>query len=324
MTRSIHDQFAKKCLTELLAPLGEVKSGFKITAEVREADLLFLRNPNATKNVPEIGLLGKLAATSALFEPFRNPVNPKQIRSCLGKLFDTHAKLEREAKGEKKTIAEPDVIRLWILSPTVSTELLGSCGATAGGKNWREGVYFLPKVLKTGIIAIDQLPRTPETLWLRILGRGKVQQQAIRELKSLQGEGALHNNVLELVYEMLAILEAREKQNLDVEAQELIMELSTIYLERLKNATEEGIQRGIQRGIQQGKQESKARERRASIESLLRIRFGTIDEPLSRIIEPIIALSPEEFTPLLLQLSREELLARFLTTDKTIVTEKNC
>ncbi|MBC6418506.1 MAG: hypothetical protein GDA44_06790, partial [Prochloron sp. SP5CPC1] len=201
-----------------------------------------------------------------------------------------------------------DVIRLWILSPTVSTELLASCGANTGGENWLEGVYFLPNVLKTGIIAIHQLPRTPDTLWLRILGRGKVQQQAIQELKSLQGEGKLHNNVLELVYEMLAILEVRQKQNLDVEAKEWIMELSTIYLERLQNVREEG--------IQQGKQESKARERR-TIESLLKTRFGTIDEPLSRIIEPIIALSPEEFTPLLLQLSREELLARFLTTNKT-------
>ncbi len=299
MTRSIHDQFAKKCLTELLTPLREVQSSVDITGEVRQADLLFLRDKNAPKNVPEIGLLGKLAATSALFEPFRNPVSQKQIRSCIGKLFDTHAKLEREAKREKKTIAEADLTRLWILSPTVSTELLASCGANAGGENWLEGVYFLPNVLKTGIIAIHQLPRTPDTLWLRILGRGKVQKQAIRELKSLQGEGKLHNNVLELVYEMLAILEVRQKQNLDVEAKELIMELSTIYLERLQNATEQGIQQGIQQSS------------RITIESILKTRFEAIDEPLERIIEPIIALSPEEFTPLLLQLSREELLARF-------------
>jgi hypothetical protein len=32
---------------------------------------------------------------------------------------------------------------------------------------------------------------------------------------------------------------------------------------------------------------------------------------LSAIIEPLLALPPEEFTPLLVQLSREELLARF-------------
>ncbi|MFB2876209.1 hypothetical protein [Floridanema aerugineum] len=52
-------------------------------------------------------------------------------------------------------------------------------------------------------------------------------------------------------------------------------------------------------------------ERRANIENLLRFRFGLIDEQLSGIIEPLLELSPEEFTILLLQLSREELLARF-------------
>ena len=69
MTRSIHDQFAKKCLTEILTPLGEVKSSVDITAEVRQADLLFLRDKNAPKNLPEIGLMGRLAATSALSYP---------------------------------------------------------------------------------------------------------------------------------------------------------------------------------------------------------------------------------------------------------------
>ena len=303
MTRSIHDQFAKKCLKEILTPLGEVKSSVDITAEVRQADLLFLRDKNAPKNLPEIGLVGKLAETSALFEPFRNPVSRKEIRSCIGKLLDTHAKLEREARREKKTIAEIDLTCLWILSPTASTELLASCGATSRAKNYPEGVYFLPNVLKTGIIAIHQLPPTPETLWLRILGRGKVQQQAILELKSLQSSNTLHNNVLELVYEMLALLESRQKQELDVETRELVMELSTIYLERLQNATEEGIQQGIQ--------QSQAKERRTSIESLLTIRFGAIDWELERIIEPLIALSPAEFTPLLLQLSRKELLERY-------------
>jgi len=47
------------------------------------------------------------------------------------------------------------------------------------------------------------------------------------------------------------------------------------------------------------------------VENLLRFRFGSLDEELSAIIEPLLALPPEEFTPLLVQLSREELLARF-------------
>lgn len=47
---------------------------------------------------------------------------------------------------------------------------------------------------------------------------------------------------------------------------------------------------------------------------MLRVRFGSLDEEISAIIPLLLALPPEEFSSLLLQLSnlsREELLARF-------------
>ena len=52
-------------------------------------------------------------------------------------------------------------------------------------------------------------------------------------------------------------------------------------------------------------------ERRATIENLLRVRFGSLDDELSAIITQLLELPPEEFTRLLLQSSREELLNRF-------------
>ena len=64
------------------------------------------------------------------------------------------------------------------------------------------------------------------------------------------------------------------------------------------------IREGIQEGIQA--------ERRNVIENLLQVRFGSLDAELRGITEALLALSPEEFTPLLLQLSKEELLNRFL------------
>jgi flagellar biosynthesis/type III secretory pathway protein FliH len=109
---------------------------------------------------------------------------------------------------------------------------------------------------------------------------------------------------------------------------ELIMKLSEIYqqqLEELKKqgrqeglqeGRQEGLQEGIHVGLQEGRQEGLQagveRERRAMIESILQVRFGQIDAELTRIINPLIAMSREEFTPLLLQLSREELLAKFV------------
>jgi hypothetical protein len=101
------------------------------------------------------------------------------------------------------------------------------------------------------------------------------------------------SNALELLYNLRINLEVG--QNLDEEDRELIMELSPLYLQRLEEAKQEGIKR----------------ERRATVENLLKIRFGSLDEEISAIIESVLELPPEEFTFLLLQLSREELLARF-------------
>ena len=84
-------------------------------------------------------------------------------------------------------------------------------------------------------------------------------------------------------------------QNLDAEERDLIMQLSPLYLQRLEEATQQGRQA----------------ERRATIENLLVVRFGSLDDTLSAIIPHLLELPPEEFTRLLLQLSREELLARF-------------
>ena len=52
-------------------------------------------------------------------------------------------------------------------------------------------------------------------------------------------------------------------------------------------------------------------ERREVVENLLRVRFGSLDADLERVIEPLLQLPPQEYSRLLLQLSREELLRRF-------------
>ncbi|MDJ0517794.1 MAG: hypothetical protein QNJ74_16615 [Trichodesmium sp. MO_231.B1] len=90
---------------------------------------------------------------------------------------------------------------------------------------------------------------------------------------------------------------------LEVQDRELIMRLSPLLSQQLEAATQSGIQQGIQQAIRI--------ERTAVIENLLKVRFNSLDDKLREIIQPILSLSPEEFTPLLLQLSREELLARF-------------
>lgn len=301
MTRFPHDQFAKDYLKELLTPLGEVETSRDVAGEVREIDVWFAPNLQPTAEPQILGLLGRFASSPCLIEPFRNAATPSQIRSCMSKLFDVYADWERQAKREKTSVREAELPRLWILSPTASVPLLDGFRATLNEDNWMRGVYFLGDYLRTALVVIHQLPRTEETLWLRILGKGTVQKQAISELVSVSANHPLRTNALLLLTNLQANLQ--QSENLDEEERELIMELSPLVLQWREEARQEGKQEGRQEGKQEGE--------RVVIENLLRVRFGELDEELAAIIEPVLELPPEEFTQLLLQLSREELLARF-------------
>ncbi len=83
MTIFIHDQFAKDYLEELLSQLGECQTPLEIRSEIRQVDVFFPPSTQPKISPELLGLLGKLATTVCLFEPFRNPVTINEIRTCL-------------------------------------------------------------------------------------------------------------------------------------------------------------------------------------------------------------------------------------------------
>ena len=305
MTRLLFDQFAKDYLDRFLGPYGEFIAARKIISEVLEIDGWFIPNPEKLADLHrDLGLLGRMAANRSLFESFRNPVTVDEIRSCRLKLLLAITEAKREAARNDIQLSEDDLQILWLLTPTASERILSGFGAKEDA-DWLPGMYFLPTFQKTAIVVIHQLPRTQETLWLRLLGRGGTQKQAIDELESLSPDNPLRSTALELLYNLQENL--RIRQDLESWDRELFMRLEPLYQQDREQAIREGEQRGIQQGIQQG--------RRAIIEDLLEVRFGELDEELTGIIEPLLALQSGELVPLLLTLSREELLQRFGQAD---------
>jgi Domain of unknown function (DUF4351) len=245
MTRFPHDQFAKDFLESLLSPLGEVQTSLKVSGEVREMDVYFTPNPNG-KITSDLGLLAQCAETATVFEPFRSSVKLPQIRSCMSKLFDLHNYLIRETKKHQQPEPKEEKLpKLWILTPTLSVDLLESLGANSAIESWGEGVYLLSPALKTGIIVIHQLPQTPASLWFRLLGKGKVQSQAIDEVAALPPDNPYRQNALDLLGNLKVILEARAI--IEPEEQNLIMQLSPLYLEKIHAAEQVGRQEIILR-----------------------------------------------------------------------------
>jgi hypothetical protein len=191
---------------------------------------------------------------------------------------------------------------LWILTPTCSKNKLDGFRATLKD-NWETGVYFLGESHKTAIVAINQLPKNQDTLWLRVLGNGETQKQAVQELITVSTENQC-NYLLEILASWRKNIEINT--NINDEDRELIMTLSPAYLKQREEWREEGLQTGLQTGRQE--------ELRLIVGSLLTARFGNLDEELLAVVTSIMELSLTERTDLLLnlsQLSREELLAKF-------------
>ncbi len=173
MTRFIHDKFAKDYLEELLKNYGEVKASEKVSGEIKEIDVLFTSNKQQNSDLQILGLLGRFAENPAIIEPlrvrqslmgetpcvpvagspFRNPASGDEICDCILKLLEVKAFLRREAKANKTKLQDSEIPKLWILTPTVSETRLSSFG-TMQKADWLSGVHFLPKALRTAIVAI--------------------------------------------------------------------------------------------------------------------------------------------------------------------------
>ncbi|WP_414545878.1 DUF4351 domain-containing protein [Nostoc sp. CCY0012] len=272
MTRFVHDEFAKDYLEELLKPYGEVKSSEKVSGEIKEIDVLFTPSAQQNSNIELLGILGRFAEFPAILEPFRNAASGDEICDCLQKLLEVKAGLRRDAKANKTKLQDSNIPKLWVLTPTASPAILSSFNVNQKS-GWLPGIYFLGDALRTAIVAIHQLPQIPETLWLRILGRGSVQSQAIVELSALPLNHPYKQATLELVYNLRENL--RINQNLESDDRELIMRLEPLYQQDRERAKKEGKEEGQQ----------------DLIIRLLNRRFGEIDAVL---IERIRGLSIEQ------------------------------
>lgn len=290
MTRTPYDQYAKQYLEGLLQPLGTPKVSREVAAEVRQVDVWFVPNEITITDHEVLGILGRMVATPCLLEPFRNPASVNDVRACLGKLLQLQAETLRQTKRQKKKLSEAELPYLWILVPSSSRQLLQQFGAEQRA-DWTAGIHFLPESFRTALVAIANLPVAADTLWLRLLGRGAVQQQAIAELLLINHPFRRH------ALEQLAILQVtlQARQNLNREDKELVMNLSPVYEQWKAETLEAGVEAG---------------ERRAT-EGFLVARFGQLDEELTQIVPNLIALPPIERSRLILNLSRIELLKQF-------------
>jgi hypothetical protein len=268
MTRTAHDRFAKQLMEDLLSPFGLVELSREILGETRQADVWFAPHPEVGIEQPALGVLGQMVSDSCLLEPYRNAVQPNDVRDCLSKLFDLQAELRRRAKRHKTKLSA--LPRLWIVTPTASQQLLEGFSATLRG-GWTDGIYFLGEGLLSALVVINKLPLSPATLWLRLMGRGTVQTQAIAELIALPANHPFKRRTLEHLVGLQINLQSRQNRSKD--ERELVMNLTPVY----QQWREETLQEGREAGRQEGRQEARLQMLTVTVPLLLKTGM-TVEE----------------------------------------------
>lgn len=238
MSRTPFDQLAKQLFEELLQPFGEVQISLEVPGESHLVDIYFAPIAYRNQDRSPLGLLGEMITSPCLFEPFRNPPSPSDYHRCKLKHEWMIADFYRQ-RGQSVSLQELPI--LWIISPTLSQNFLTSAGAIAK-EDWCHGVYWKGEMERCGFIAVHQLPKTPETLWLRLLGKGNVQQQAIQEVMALPEADQRREEALRLLSNWKMIIETVPQ--IEQEEGALTMALSQAFLEWEEKTKRKSEQRG--------------------------------------------------------------------------------
>jgi hypothetical protein len=241
MSRNIHDRFVKEWLKQLLPDFGAVKIESQIMGEIRTIDVVFHPEAEAHKILPDLGMFGRLLVKPCAIEAFRNAVPLWEVSNCCNKRFTLENELIGLAKKEQRFLSRQACPRLWIVTPTFSKTLKKSCKADLDSK-WGPGIYFLSDRERTGVIVIHELPKDQDTILLRLLGKGAVQAQAIKELSALPSDHPYLQETLEHISSLQINLKLRQNKTKDIK--EVIMNLSPAYEKWHEETLAEGEAKG--------------------------------------------------------------------------------
>jgi hypothetical protein len=177
-------------LRELVGNSDRIWVSPEIIAEAELVDFLF--EPHQPSNLIPLGWLNELLDRPTIIQVFRHLPTSWDIRTCIRhwlswwaeaagtivevdappKPYESHDDLEEEETLDQAML---------ILLPSITSAMLKSYGARPAPE-YESGIYKFPPAYAIILVVINQLPIQPMTLWLRLLGRGVVQRQAIEEL----------------------------------------------------------------------------------------------------------------------------------------------
>jgi hypothetical protein len=187
------DLFAKDWLAEILGRGARTLKSKETVAAAQQADLYVVPDPTRTAELRRAGLIGRLCDVDCFVEACSTVLTLDVARELQRKQLGLYHAARRDAEKSgrrngramtrrvRPVAVEVPFPRLVVTSPGRPRRVLAEWGC----QPLRAGVHSAARGFNIRLVVISELPRTRETLTLRLLGRGRVFKQAIDDLAVL-------------------------------------------------------------------------------------------------------------------------------------------
>lgn len=185
------DQLVKRLARKGLAPAGRVETEAEVTPDALRIDVWFVPYAGrARKVLAPLGLFGRMGWKSCTLEPYHRTPSGDQAADCIAK----HRFFCRELARRKP---RPPVPTQWIIcSGRPSAALVGLAFRRS---RWGPGIYDGPALTRTRIVVVSELPRTRDTVLVRLMGAGRTLKRAIADVRALPPDAPEHRLALPIL-----------------------------------------------------------------------------------------------------------------------------
>jgi hypothetical protein len=298
MAQYKHDRFFKFYIQSLYKTKGNTLQNIQVrNDEDLEIDLMFLGDrTNLGWQQEDLGLFDRLMQvhTMIVIEHFSGYLEDMDIHKSITRknlywepkkkeqieLIRTNENLKKSQRLSPESLAKIESQNpfTWILTVHCSEQLLQSFQAQLDS-GLGIGVYRLPEFLRMGIVVIDRLPDSPETLWLKMLGDKESAQRAFGKIEQLSSERREKVDIIRACVKYCVYLRDIPTDNLTAEEQDFMKTMEQVdawYETQMSNAKLEGKLEGEE--LQKQTIALKMLRENLSLETIARITELTIDQ----------------------------------------------
>jgi antitoxin component of RelBE/YafQ-DinJ toxin-antitoxin module len=247
MAQYKHDRFFKFYVQALYKTKGETLKNIQIhNDENLEIDCMFVAQSDKWGwQQEDLGLFDRLMKKhpTIIVEHFSGYLNQKHIHISItrknlywepketelieAKRIELQLKKSEHLSEAAREQIERQNPFTWVLAVDCGDKLLNLCAAKPLTE-YGTGVYELSEFLRMGIVVIDRLPASEDTLWLKMLGDKESARKAFGEIEQLSPARREKNDIIKTSLKYCVYLRGLPVESLTDEEQEFMKTMADV------------------------------------------------------------------------------------------------